>query len=151
MTVIVQKSSSSECSDKDGSFTVNSGTKPAVLPKGRTSTTNSGTKVAVLLGMNKCSSFLHPTLSLVSEQTIKNLKRSQGSQCGGEECMWLTGSFGLHRNSPQGLNISSMRVFDQIRNPEIPITLRPTIKIISNYFICYLKKLCKLYNYKVCI
>ena len=28
------------------------------------------------------------------------------------------------RNSPQGLNISSIRVFDHIRNPEIPITLR---------------------------
>ena len=30
---------------------------------------------------------------------------------------------GLHRNSPQGLNISSIRVFDQIGDPEIPITL----------------------------
>ena len=29
--------------------------------------------------------FLHPTLSLVSEQTLKDLKRSQGHQRGGEE------------------------------------------------------------------
>ena len=28
-----------------------------------------------------------------------------------------------HRNSPQGLNVSSMRVFDQIRDPKNPITL----------------------------
>ena len=31
------------------------------------------------------------------------------------------------RNSPLELNISSIRVFDQIRDPEIPITLRPPI------------------------
>ena len=41
------------------------------------------------------------------------------------EGIWLTGPTGLHRNSPQGLNISSIRVFDQIRDLEIPITLRP--------------------------
>ena len=29
--------------------------------------------------------FSHPILSLVSEQTLKDLKRSQGHQCGGEE------------------------------------------------------------------
>ena len=41
------------------------------------------------------------------------------------EWIWLTGSSGLHRNSPHGLNIGSIRVFDQIKDPEIPITLRP--------------------------
>ena len=40
---------------------------------------------------------------------------------------WLTGPSGLHRNSLQGLNISSIRDFGQIRDPEIPITLRPLI------------------------
>ena len=40
------------------SFTANSGTNAAVLPKGRSSTTNSGTKVAVLIWMNRCGSFL---------------------------------------------------------------------------------------------
>ena len=40
------------------------------------------------------------------------------------EWIWLTGPSGLHRNSPQGLNVSSIRVFDQIRYPEILITLR---------------------------
>ena len=41
------------------------------------------------------------------------------------EWIWLTGPSALHRNSPQGLNISSIRVSDQIRDPEISITLRP--------------------------
>ena len=70
------------------SFTANSGTKAAVLPKGRYSTANSGTQAAVLLGMNRCGSFpllSAPTLSLASEQTLKYLKRSQGHQRGGEE------------------------------------------------------------------
>ena len=31
------------------------------------------------------------------------------------------------QNSPQGLNISSIRVFEQIRDPEIPITLRSLV------------------------
>ena len=41
------------------------------------------------------------------------------------EWIWLTGPSGVHRNSPQGLNMSSIRVFDQIRYPEIPINLCP--------------------------
>ena len=45
--------------------------------------------------------------------------------------MWLIGPSGFHRNSPQGLNISSIRVFGQIRYPEIPITLRPHIYVFT--------------------
>ena len=37
------------------------------------------------------------------------------------EWIWLIGPFELHRNSPQVLNISSIRVFDQISDPQIPI------------------------------
>ena len=73
---------------KCSSSTANSGTKAAVLPKGRSSAANSGTKVAVLLGINKCGSFPffpHLTLSLTSEQTLKDLKKSQGPQREGEE------------------------------------------------------------------
>ena len=49
-------------------------------------------------------------------------------------CRWgewicLTGSSELHLNSPQGLNICSIRVFDQIGVPEIPITLCPHLYI----------------------
>ena len=47
------------------------------------------------------------------------------------EWIWLTGSSGLNRNSPQGLNISSISVFDQIRDPEIPNTRRPFIYIYN--------------------
>ena len=36
------------------------------------------------------------------------------------EWICLTEPSGLHRNSPQVLNISSIRVFGQIRDPEIP-------------------------------
>ena len=42
--------------------------------EGSSSTANSGTKAAVLPGIT--SFFLHPTLSLASEQTLKCLKRS---------------------------------------------------------------------------
>ena len=38
------------------------------------------------------------------------------------EWIWLTGPSGLHLNSPYGLNISSIRVFDQIRDPETQST-----------------------------
>ena len=81
-------SSSSEYSAQGQVFHLNSGTKAAVLLKDRLSTANSGTKAAVLLGMDRCGSF--PLLSaphfLFNIWTdIKNLKRSQGHQRGGEE------------------------------------------------------------------
>ena len=46
----------------------NSGTKAAVLSKGRSSAANSGTKVAVLLGVNRCgtSQLFYATHSLFS-------------------------------------------------------------------------------------
>ena len=66
--------------------------------------------------------FLHPTLSLASEQTLKDLKISGAPTWRWGEWISPTGPSGLHRNSPQELNI---RVFDQIRDLEIPITLRP--------------------------
>ena len=114
---------------KGRSFTENSETKVAVLLKGRSSTTNSGTQAAVLLGMHRCGSFplLSAPHSLFSIWT--DLKRSEMIQGAPTwrrgEWIWLTGPSGLHRNLPQGLNIGSIRVFDQIRDLEIPITLRP--------------------------
>ena len=93
---------------------------------------NSGTYVAVLLGMNRCGSF--PLLSVPHSffsiwTNLKGSEKIPGApwrRWG--EWIWLTGPSGLHRNSPQGLNTSSIRVFDQIRDPEIPITLRPLMK-----------------------
>ena len=73
--------------------------------------------------------FLHPTLSLPSEQTLKVLKRSQGPHRGGEEIGFADWPSGLHRNSPQALNISFIRHFDHIRDPETPITLCPSSSI----------------------
>ena len=99
--------------------------------KSRSSTINTGTKVAVLLGMNRSGSFplLSAPHSLFSIWT--HLKRSEKFPGAPTrrwgEWIWLTGPSGLHRNSAQGLNISSIRVFNQIRDPEIPITLRPRL------------------------
>ena len=100
------------------SFTANSGTKAEVLPKGRSSTTNSGTKVAVLLGINRCGSF--PLLSAPHCLSIiwTDIKRSDkipgAPAWRWGEWIWLIGPSGLHRNSSQGLNISSIRVFDPV-------------------------------------
>ena len=49
----------------------------SVLPKDACFTANSRIKVTVLLGMNMCGSFPffpHPTLSLASDQTLKDLE-----------------------------------------------------------------------------
>ena len=107
---------------KGRSFTANSDTKAAVLPKGRSSTPNSGTKLAVVLGMNRCGSF--PLFSAPHSlfSTWINLKRS-GKIPGTPawkwgEWIWLIGPSGLHRNSLQGLNISSIKAIDQINDPE---------------------------------
>ena len=90
--------------------------------------------------MNRCGSFplLFSAQSLFSIWT--NLERS-GKIPGAPtrrwgEWIWLTRPSGLHRNSPQGLNISSNRVFDQIRDPEIPITLRPRVVDILLLLLC---------------
>ena len=97
-------------------------------PRAGPSLQSQGTKAAVLLGINRCGSFqlLSPPQSLFNIWT--NLKRSEkipgAPTWRWGEWIWLTGPSGLHRNWPQGLNISSIRVFDQIRDPEIQITLR---------------------------
>ena len=57
--------------------------------------------------------------------------------------IWLTGPSGLHRNSAQGLNICSIRVFDQIRDPEIPIALPQYV-----YIYIYIYNHSRIYNYR---
>ena len=109
-------------------FIAKAGTKVAILSKGRSSTANSETKVADLLDINRWGSFplLSAPHSLFSIWTdIKRSEKIPGAPAWSWEWIWLTGPSELHRNSPQGLNIRSMRVFDQNRDPEIPITLRP--------------------------
>ena len=87
--------------------------------------------------MNRCgsfpllSAFFFLSLSLSPFNIWRNLKRSEKIPGAPTrrwgEWIWLTGPSRLHRNSPQGLNVSSIRVFDKIRDPEIPINLRPLI------------------------
>ena len=104
--------------------------KAAVLSKGRSSTANSGTKVAVLLGINRYGSspLLSAPHSLLSIWTyFKDLKRSQGPQSEVREWICLTGSSGIHRNSPQGLNISSIRIFDRSEIRKSPCSYRKGI------------------------
>ena len=127
---------------KGRSFTTNSGTEAAILPRGRSFIANSGTYVAVLLGMNRCGSFQLLSalpLSLASRTNLKGSEKIPGAPAWRWEWSWLIGPSWLHRNSPQGLNISSIRVFDQIRVPEIPITLRPhnIYVVVFNYCISY--------------
>ena len=111
---------------KGRSSTINSGTKAAVLLKGRSSTAHSGRKVAVLLGMNRCSSFRLLSASHCLFSIWTDLKRSEkipgAPVWRWGEWIWLTGPSGLHRNSPQRLNISSISVFDrsEIRKSQSP-------------------------------
>ena len=81
------------------------------------------------LGINRCCSFPLPSAPhfLFSIWTdLKWWEKIPGAPSWKwGEWIWLTGSTKLHQNLPQGLNISSIRIFDYIRDPEIPITLHP--------------------------
>ena len=72
---------------------------------------------SILLGINRSGSFplfSAPTFSLASEQTLKDLKHPRGTTEDGGEWIWLTRPYRYHWNSPRGLNISSIRIFNQI-------------------------------------
>ena len=98
---------------------------------------HSGTQAAVLLGLYRCGSFplLSTPHSLFSIWT--DLQRSEkipgAPTWRWVEWIWLSGPSGLRLNSPQGLNIGSIRVFDQIRDPEIPTNLRPRVHDKDGY------------------
>ena len=113
---------------KGRSFTASAGIKVTVLFIGRSFTANSGTKVAVVLEIDRCGSFLllsapHSLFSIWTDlKRLEKIPKAPIWRCG--EWIWLTGPSGLHRYSPQGLNISSIKVFYEIRDLEIPTTLR---------------------------
>ena len=94
--------------------------------------------------LNMCSSF--PLLStshfLFSIWTdVKRSEKIPGAPIWRwGEWIWLTGPSGLHQNSPQGLNISSIRVFNQIRDPEIPIILCTLEKVNTYLLKSWIKK-----------
>ena len=83
--------------------------------------------------MNRCGSF--PLLSAPHSlfSILTDLKRSEkipgAPSWRWGELVWLTGLSRFHRNSLQELNSSWIRIFYQIRDPEIPISLRPLIYI----------------------
>ena len=108
----------------------------AVLPKADLPLQTQEPRLQFYQGLNRCGSLplLSAPHSLFSIWT--DLKRSEKIQRAPTwrwgEWIWLTGPSGFHWNSPQGLNINSIRVFDWIRDPEIPITLRP-VKQLTRY------------------
>ena len=108
----------------------------AVLPKAYLPLQTQEPMLQFYQGLNRCGSFplLSAPHSLFSIWT--DLKRSEkiprAPTWRWGDWIWLTGPSGLHRYSPQGLNINSIRVFDWIRDPEIPITLRP-VKQLTRY------------------
>ena len=114
----------------------------SVLPKGRSFTASGETYAAVLPKEGLPPQTQEPRLlsaphSLFSIWT--DLKRSEKIQGAPTwrwgEWIWLTWPSRLHRNSPHGLNVSSIRIFDQIRDPEIPTPLLPyNLIIIINYY-----------------
>ena len=85
-----------------------------------------------LIGAVASRCFPHRTLSVTSEKTLRSEKIPGAPTRRWGQWIWLTGSSGFHRNSPQGLNISSIRVFDQMRDPKIPI------KICRPFFLFHL-------------
>ena len=108
-------SSSSECSAQGQVFHCKAGTEVVILSKGRSSTANSGTKVVVLQGINRCGSLplLSAPHSLFSIWTdLKKIWKIPGAPTWRwGEWIWLTGHSEFHWNSPQWLNISSIRFF----------------------------------------
>ena len=100
----------------------------SVLPKGRSFTADSVTKgcssahrqffhrklrdrgcSVTIEGIGAVASrcFPHPTLSLASEQTLKDLKRSQGHQRGGEESVCTFGFYGASTSKIIGARMKS--------------------------------------------
>ena len=108
---------------KGSSFNANSDTKAVVLPLRQVFPPVSGTKVAVLLGMNTLLSTSHSLFSIWTYHKISEKISGAPTWRWGQR-IWLTGPSGLYPNLPRGLNISFIRVFDRIRDPEIRNTLR---------------------------
>ena len=127
-------SSSSECSAQGQVLYCRRRILGCSSAEGRFSTANSGTKAAVLQGLNRCGSIPLLSASHYLFSIWTDLKRSEkitgAPTWRWGKCIWLTGPSRLHRNSPKELNLSSIRDFDQIRDPENPITLRPHFRSV---------------------
>ena len=110
--------SSSECSTQGQVLHCKCRNLSYSSAKDRSSTANQGcsfTRDWIGAVASRC--FLHPTLSLAPVQTLKDPRGSNMVMRRVDLANWPL------QNSQQDLNISSIRVFDQIRDPEIQITL----------------------------
>ena len=114
---------------KGRSFTASAGTKVAVLPKAGLPLQTQEPRLQFYQGLNKCGSFLllskpHSLFSIWTDlKRSENIPRAPTRRW--QKWICLAGPSRLRRNSPQELNISSIRVFDQIRDLQIPITFCP--------------------------
>ena len=86
-----------------------------------------------LIGVVAFRCFPHPSLFSIWTDLKRSGKIPGAPTRRWGEWIWLTGPSGLHRNLPKVLNISSIMVFDQIRDQEIPITLLPIYIYIYIY------------------
>ena len=107
-------------------------TPAPILPKDRSSTANSETKIAVLLEMSRCGSFPLLSVLLFLFSIWSGLKRSENIPGAPAwrwaRRIWLTGTSGRHRRV---FIISSISIFDQIRDTEINYELLTEILIRS--------------------
>ena len=106
---------------KGRSFIANAGSKIAVLSKGRSYTASSGTKVVVLLGINRCGSFSFLSVPHSLFTIWTDLKRSE--KIPGVPT-WKWGEWICAKLGPPYFTEIHHRIKYQIRDPEIPITLR---------------------------
>ena len=79
------------------------------------------------IGAVDSSCFPHPTLSLTSGQTLKDLKKSRGTNVEVRRVDLANWAFQTSPKFTKRLNICSIRIFEQIRDPEIPVTIRPLL------------------------
>ena len=135
-----------QCSDQGQVFHSKLRLQGCILPKGRSSTANSGTKVAVSLGMNRCGNFPcfpHPNLFSIWTDLTRSEKIPGGPAYRWREWIWLTGPSVFHRNSPQGLNISSTRGF--LTRLEIRKSQSPFVPLFTvegwNFYRLFMKDL----------
>ena len=77
------------------------------------------------IGVVASHCFLHSTLFLASKQTLKNWKHPRGPNVEMRRIDLTNWALWTSQKFTTGLNISSIRDFVHIRDPEIPIILHP--------------------------
>ena len=127
---------SSECSTQGQVFHCKWRNQGCSSTQGRSSTADSGTKVAVLLEINRCSSF-----SLLSAPHLKKSEKIPGAPAWRWRMNLANWACRTSQKFTTGVKyqfISSIRVFGQIRDPEIPISDSMKLKYQSNVLLAVL-------------